>query len=434
MSILQLTKHYFSFFLFLFIINLEYIKNNKTYEIKIPIRESELEILNINNKDNIDYCSKWVPSLFTPILLITDPIKDNEETISPMQVDSKIMSMDSTLNLMLYNISYVGNQNKVVAGFEILGGTLKNCYFGLSSRAGNYSTLNESFIFLNRLYNQKIIDEKIFSFDKWDLKNNKTINTNLFLGYSHQDFTLKSEKGKIGECKVPDDYETWGCQFKNISFDADEEIFGLDNEKNIPYKIYFSTENYDIIFPKTFRKKFYNLTKDQCQTYSNKSESEDYYATCTNLNEKTQFFSLKLISDKMNITIEIDSKKRFSNGTTFKPNRTRVKFEEIEYFILPLIMFKNFHIQFNAKERIIKFYTEKPDILEIEKEKKNKKSSSKVGTVFLIIFIIILIMALGYGIFYIIKKRKGSVEKNINKYNKFDEDENFKNMNEQRVF
>ena len=41
---------------------------------------------------------------------------------------------------------------------------------------------------------------------------------------------------------------------------------------------------------------------------------------------------------------------------------------------------------------------------------------------------------LSFGVFWFIKKRKGSIEKNINKYNKFDEDDNFKNLNEQRVF
>ena len=52
----------------------------------------------------------------------------------------------------------------------------------------------------------------------------------------------------------------------------------------------------------------------------------------------------------------------------------------------------------------------------------------------LIIFLILLTLALGLGIFWFIKQKRASVEKNINKYNKFEDEDNFQDLNEKRVF
>ena len=145
-----------------------------------------------------------------------------------------------------------------------------------------------------------------------------------------------------------------------------------------------------------------------------------------------------MISLSIKITIEIDSQKRFDENKT--SDKTNIRYEKVDYFILPLIMFKNFHIQFDAENDTIKFYTEEKGILDVpeeeeEEDKKSNNNSSNVGAVFLIIFIIILVIALSFGVFWLIRKRKGSVEKNINKYNKFDEDDNYQNLSEQnKVF
>ena len=219
-----------------------------------------------------------------------------------------------------------------------------------------------------------------------------------------------------------------------------ENIVDLKDKDNNTYKIYFSTENYNITFPESFSDAFfYNLTNEQCKNNSDISENIESYVACINLLDENQYIPIKLISKDMNITIEIDSQKRFNDNRP--SDKTYIRYQKVDYFILPLIMFKNFHIQFDAKNDTIKFYTEEKDILEVpdeeeeEEDKKPNNNSSKVGVVFLTIFIIILIIGLAYGVFWLIRKRKGSVEKNINKYNKFDEDDNYQNLSEQnKVF
>ena len=80
-------------------------------------------------------------------------------------------------------------------------------------------------------------------------------------------------------------------------------------------------------------------------------------------------------------------------------------------------------------------------ILELKKEeednserKEEENDSTNVGKIILIIFIIILILVLGFGVFWFVKKKRASAEKNLNKYNKFEEDDSFQNMNEKKVF
>ena len=139
----------------------------------------------------------------------------------------------------------------------------------------------------------------------------------------------------------------------------------------------------------------------------------------------------------MIITIEIDNKIRYNN----KDNeyKTRIKFEDINYFILPLIVFKNFDIQFNAQDNIISFYTTDESILELKKKNDNnpipkeEEEPSNAGIIILVIFIVILILVLLFGIFWFLKRRRNS-ESNINKYNKFEDEENFQDMNDKKVF
>ena len=116
-------------------------------------------------------------------------------------------------------------------------------------------------------------------------------------------------------------------------------------------------------------------------------------------------------------------------------NRTRIRYENYDYFIFPLIMFKKFHVQFDAEKELISFYTTDPSILQVKKEEeKNNKEESKALKIFITILIIILILTVLFIGFLIYKKRKESVQKNINKYNKFEDEENFQDMNEKRVF
>ena len=432
MSNLNLTNKLYSFLL-LFIINIEF-SNLKLNRSDITIDYSKgLENLYIYNEDDNDLCKKWVPSLFSPILLsnlkyITgDELEELEVSIPPITLGSKII-------LQQYNHSFpfFDHQFKIILANN--GYDLPNCYFGLSSRLGDFN-IPKSHILINSLYDENKIDAKIFSFNRWIIKKeNKTIDTNFYYGWEHEDFKYKNKNSTLGICSLEEDYMYWGCSFDEMSLGQNN--VSLRDKNNKLYKIYFSSENYNITFPQEFSESFFNLTNQDCQNHSSSSEHIDYYVSCKTLLKEKEFIPLKLISKNMKITIQIDSQKRFDDNKD--ANRTYIRYEKVGYFILPLIMFKNFHIQFDAENNMTRFYTEQKDILEVPEEKEDEKPNkepSNVGKVFLIIFIIILIVAILFGIIWFIRKRKSSVEKNINKYNKFDEDDNYQTLNEQnRVF
>ncbi len=399
----------------------------KIYEINIKFSDSELEFLNIKYNE---FCGKRILSLFNPFLVIPSsyPIESEEVHELVNEISSPIIA-DSTFSAVFYNYTSFLNYYTVTLEKEFFTENIKNCYFGLSNRLGDYKNyLNDSFINLNILKERNEVINKVFSIKNWE-NNSDSIQTFLYFGDFHENFIIKDENAIIGSCEtnVSDPY--WGCSFNKMSFNNNS--IDLTNDNGDLYKIYFSSENHDIIFPSSFEKKFYGITNDACY-----KDEQEKGIICKELFNTNDYFEIKLINNNMKITIEIDNIKRFSNGNANHGEKTRIKYQNHDYFILPLIMFKNFHIQFDATNNLVSFYTTDHNILEItEKEKeKEKKKSSNASTVFLIIIIIILILALGYGIFWFLKRRRNSVEKNINKYNKFEDEDHFQDMNEKRVF
>ena len=136
----------------------------------------------------------------------------------------------------------------------------------------------------------------------------------------------------------------------------------------------------------------------------------------------------------MNITVEIDYSFNYSKNADIPKDKTRIRFESNDYIIFPLMMFKRFDIEFNANNKMISFYTKNSSILEVP-EKPKKPSSSSVLTVFLVILIILIVIAGAVGIYFLVKKKfKRNIESDINKFSRFDDDEDFQNINEKRVF
>ena len=131
----------------------------------------------------------------------------------------------------------------------------------------------------------------------------------------------------------------------------------------------------------------------------------------------------------MNITIEIDSADRFLRNYDYKHNKTRIRFFEGDYFIFPLIMFKNFHVQFDAENDLIKFYTTDDSILSLpkEEEKNNPKGFPKVLLAFIIVIIILVVSVVGFIIYRSLKKKNtDNIQKDIKKIEDIEE---FHNMN-----
>ena len=164
-----------------------------------------------------------------------------------------------------------------------------------------------------------------------------------------------SNNGIIGKCKSYDNEPFWGCTFKEMIFN--NSVVSLTNDNGTYYKIYFSAETYNIIFPNSFKNKFKIITNNLC------SES-DNIIICHNVFDNENYFPLKLSNDNMTITTEIDNINRFTNKNSEDKDKTRIKFEDIDYIILPLIMFKRFHVQFDGNNNIISFYTTDSSILQ----------------------------------------------------------------------
>ena len=415
------------YFLLLFSVDFKLSKQINPYNMSIEKNNEDLEIFNISYFDGRVNCEALFPSLLTPIFLVNNQ-KFSGQELGNLDVLYPMINKKQALKIFLFNYTFDIYGKAVLGDVRYSKLTENVCYFGLSSKKGNYSIIDDTYFLLKNMIENKKIKKNIFSFDNWTLDNDNFLNTTFYLGEDHYNFVENNKEGIIGECKVREDYDFWGCLFTEMSFNGKTKELKKINSSDY-YNFYFSTETHDIIFPLNFLTEFNDLTN--C-FYDINNDDINNYATCENFFNDENYASLQLTSDNMIITIEIDNQNRFCEYNKEKNNLSRIKFEDIDFFIFPLIMFKRFDIQFDAQNDKIQFYTKNISLLKLKKEKEN--NSSKVGIVFLIIFIIILILALGFGGFWFIKKRRGSVEKNINKYNKFDEDENFQNMNEKRVF
>jgi hypothetical protein len=428
MEHIKILKNYF--FLFLFFLNFLFSQQKyDKFEMMISTQETILEIFHID--DNNGICEFWIPSLFTPILIVPRDKEINEDKkINTFKFKSPILAYEEEegITVDLYYYDFLAQKFNVTLGKIKSSNKITNCYFGLNSKSGENQDLENSII-LNQLKINRNITEPIFSFDKWTLTNdNNYLKTTLYYGDSHDNFKKSNGKGIVGTCKTSNLDPYWGCIFNQMSFNG--KSIDLKN-KTHTYKIYFSSENHNIIFPKTFKGNFDYITNGQCHYITEHLQENEYYVYCDNI-FNNDYVLLNLINDDMNITIEIDNVIRYNNGNGEK-NRTRIKYEDIDYFIFPLIMFKNFHVQFDDKNNLISFYTLDKSILKVKKDEKNK-GSSKGLIVFFVILVIILILVLVFLAYRFLKNRRGSLQKNINKYNKFEEDEDFQNMNEKRVF
>ena len=424
------------FFFIICIITLSIEEENQfILKLEAEITDKEIEIIYIKKKEDIEneedcnQCDKWIPSLFNPLILVHPNINiTNQKTNQEFKVTLPIFPQDFYVSI--YNDSLLSDY-KVCAGKVIYYKYINRCYLGLLNQIGDYLKLDETQVFLNYLIDKKIITKKIFSFDMWNITQN-SIQSSLYLGFSHDNFINKNKKGIIGSCEA-NFTKYWGCSFNQISFN-NNSIIPSENENSTSFKIYFSSEDYNIIFPIFFEKQFNEITNKSCE-YEEDIDFGPLNLSC-NFFDDNKYTTLKLIDDNMEITIEIDNIFRFSSYIDNENNKTRIRYVEgIDYFIFPLIMFKNFHIQFDAENNLINFYTTNSSILKLKKNNNKEKGSSSKGlTAFLVILVILIVIALAYGLFWLLKKRKGALEKNINKYNKFEDEENFQSMNEKRVF
>ena len=415
------------------LINRAFSQKNYTFEMEGKASDSKLNILSATI-DGIN--CPMIPSLFFPISLLKSGYTSDDLIDKHIKIE---------LNNPILGKTYLADLKKQVGNLELYVGAmdtgLDDCYFGLS--LSNDKNLDDLYLNLNDLKNNDIIEHKIFSFDKWEIKND-IINSKLYLGFNHENFTSKD--GIKGNCDILINDTYWGCYFNELSLN--NKTILLKNETEYYYKIYFTSETYNIQFPESLKTQIINSTDDNCSPKYDGEDASEHLICNNNFFDGNKYFEMILRNSMMNITVEIDDSQRYIPNITENENedkkiKTRLIFSKDDtkndLIILPLIMFKNFHVQFNEESSKIYFFTTNPDILQAESEESEKKTSSDSSSglsgvaIFLIILIIIISIALGFGIFYFIKK-KNKTENDINKFNKFEDEEDFKPMDDKRVF
>ena len=210
------------------------------YKIQADKKESNLDNLNIENSEV--FCEKLIPSLFYPILFLSQEYTGGQR--KDTQLNLNIPFSNEEISAYIFTML----DEEILNGFKLYYIKLKSqiCYFGLSMGYPNdTSGLNENEMLLSMLKIQNKIDKKVFSFDKFIL-NEKTIDTNFYFGEIHENFT--SNDGIIGTCKSNEEDNFWGCSFNEMIFN--NKALSLKKEDNKLYKIYLKTDDYDIIIPK----------------------------------------------------------------------------------------------------------------------------------------------------------------------------------------
>ena len=378
-------------------------------------------------KDEIEnsQCKQWIPSLFTPILSYFLPDDPNQGT--------KIAEISLTLKIPYYN-HYKETTFEVFKNINFLKNDYKGilmkseeslqnkCYFGISPGISGYEPLTEDNTVLNTLKTNSI-SKKIFSFDIWKINSENDYHPKswFYLGESNNMFS--SYDKLVATCDSYTNDMHWGCSFKEMIFNNINIPIKYSNQSL--YKIYFSSETHNIIFPNDFEGIIANITNEKCKT-NNKG-----YLTCDNFFSNSNYVPLRLTeeNDKFTITGQVDNIIRFNSEEEKKKNDARITFEDIDYIILPLSVFKKFHLQFDAEKKLINFYSNDSEILQV----KESENGSSFSGLIITILVILILLVLGIGIYFFFMKRR-KLEKNINNFSKFEDEEDYQNMNEKKVF
>ena len=396
----------FFFIFFLFI-------NSKYKEIELKLSKDEIDSDLPLYIETIDSCSKWIPSLFSSLLIFNYEIDTIDTILTPL--DIKIQNFYSikeykiplNAHVWITNISIF--MNIYVAQSRVLWP--KYCLFGLDYSEVLVLYGKQKLNSIKNLIPQQI-DKFIFSFGKWDLSKKDYIYSKLYIGDSHEIFL-----GNVGTCNIQNETNYYGCIFNDFIFL--NETYSLINENNNrPYIIYFSSEFNKIYFPNNFKNKIKNC-------HLEKNFVHEFI--CEELKNK-DYIPLKLRNDNMNITLEVDKINRFYDYSTESNYVTNILFHDEDYIIFPLTMFKNFHIQFDVEKKIISFFTNDTNILELKK----KSNSDYISTILIIFFVILGTLLIGIGVF-LYKKKHSSSHKKFNKYSRFEEESDHTPINYESV-
>ena len=272
-----------------------------------------------------DACSKWVPALFSQILIIKKDISTENYEDKNWKLDFKSnpssKEVEGNLEMYLYSGS-VSNFHPIFLALSQYQWP-SFCQFGLgySDIIAVRTTDNFNYNSMKNLISSKQLEKNVFSFDKWNFNDSELITSKIYIGDSHEDFL----EDNVGTCKI-NDTNYFGCIFDDFIFL--NETFPLTKQNNQSYIIYFSSEFTKIYFPQDFMDKITDNGKCEYST----ATSYNIKLTCEELKGK-EYLPLKLRSANMNITLEVDYIGRYYQYSI--EGVANLLFHNYDYIIFP---------------------------------------------------------------------------------------------------
>ena len=343
-----------------------------------------------------DYSEKsGTPSVldFNNILSMefSDEGKKGEGTLKLTDKDNKEVKIDDT------TVFTIDNERKSDESVINSLGLAYSVVSGVNSKG--FETSDSALELLKKNLNIK----KIFSINKWEriaYKQKSKFSSILYLGEQHTDFL---DESNVGSCPIANtESPFWNCQFSQMTIN--NVNISLTNEKTEkPYEIRFIIESKNIVFPKKFKDSIaitYSSTGSKC--YFDSTTKSKELLLCQKMTEDdddTIPITFIDAEETMKIRGEIDNENLLSdwgnNVTSAFP--TNVYFDNIDYIVMPLTVFKQFHVLFDGENNKISFFSEDKSLLKLIEKEQDKGGEEETDNLSYFknhIFTTILILAI----------------------------------------
>ena len=352
-----------------------------TYPFDYSEKSGTVSLLDFNNILSLEFANEGKKGKGT--LKLKGDKEVSIKNIIGFITDDQRMSSELTINSLGLAYSVVKNENS--KGFEQSEGTLE-------------------------LFKNNLEIGKKFSIEPWEKTkylNKLKFTSTLYLGDTHNDF---SNTSNIGNCPITNTSSPfWNCKFSQMILN--NVNFSLTNDKTeSPYEVHFIIESHKIIFPKKYKESIartYSATGSKCYIYTTRKKTELLLCEkMTEDDEETIPITFINAEETMKVKGEIDNENFLSDLdediTTAFP--TNIYFDNIDYIIMPLTVFKKFHVLFDADNNKISFYTTDKSLLKLIEKKEEEKGKNEtddlsyfknhIFTTILIIAIVCLVIGL----------------------------------------
>ena len=259
------------------------------------------------------------------------------------------------------------------------------------------------------LFKNNLSIKKIFSIKQWTrtlYAFKSKFSSTLCLGEQHSDF---SDTDNVGNCPIANtDSPFWNCQFSQMTLN--NKNFSLINPTTEKlYEVRFIIESKKIVFPTRFKNLIavqYSSTGSEC--YIDTTTKKTELLLCKQMTEDDEdTIPIRFLNANGTVQLkgEIDNENYLSDWTDVSPFPTNIYFDNIDYIVMPLLVFKKFHVLFDGENNKISFFSEDKSLLKLIEQKEEKKETedetdnleyfkNHIFTTILIIAIVCLVIGL----------------------------------------